>query len=75
MARLNHQVKHNGVFTNRSGESRDAYLFWSDAKGGFIVFDANTNRPLVNTAYPNLKSLRDNAVNFTLKTYELETVA
>lgn len=37
---------------------------WRKDKEGFVVFDANTNRPLINTAYPNLSSMLDNRVNF-----------
>lgn len=66
MSRLNHYTNYTGTFTNRDGFTRAAYIRWNDEKKGFIVFDAETNRPLVNTAYPNIKAFREGKVNFKL---------
>lgn len=64
MSRLRHDERYTGIYTTSSGIQRRAYLMWRKDKEGFVVFDANTNRPLINTAYPNLSSMLDNRVNF-----------
>jgi len=74
MPRLNHTTRHSGVFTNSNGTTKDAYIFWNIEKEGFVIYDATTNRPLINTAYPSLAAMKEAKINFTV-TYAKEMAA
>ena len=68
MPKLSRDKKHPAVYTNSKGLEKDVYLQYEEKKDGFVVRDAETDKPVLRESYVSLAELRNAGVKIRLMT-------